>query len=105
MLNKISIYLIFIFEILMCQCYFTHGSLKMPDFRWTQTFCIASYGKWINLHNNAVFHDFGVSPYHPKMICWVKYDKIQFSRPFFDIAVILEIYAILLMFRIIAKMI
>ena len=83
----------------------TYGSLKIPDFRWTQTFCIASYGKWINLHNNAIFNDFGVSPYHPKMICWVKYEKIQFSRPFFDIVVILEIYAILLMFRIIAKMI
>lgn len=81
----------------------THGSLKIADFRWTKTECFPSYGKWTNPYNDAVFEDFVVSPYYPNVPCWVKGDKIRFLKPFFDTIVILEIYAILLMFRIVAK--
>ncbi len=104
MLKKIAIYLMFIFELSICYCYFQYGNLKIPDYRWTQTICIPSYGKWLNLHNSAVFHDFAVSPYNPKMTCWVNSaDKIRFSRPFFDKNIILQIYVVLICLNIILK--
>jgi len=81
----------------------THGSLKIEDFRWTKTQCFPSYGRWTNPYNDAVFIDFAVSPYYPDFPCWVRGDKIRFLKPFFDTVVIVKIYAILLLFRIIAK--
>ncbi len=103
MLKNLSIYLIFVFEIFMCQSYFEHGSMKFPDFRWTKTVCFPSYGRWTNSYNDAVFQDFVVSPYYPEVSCWVRGDKIRFLKPFFDNVVIMEIYMILLLFRIVAK--
>ncbi len=87
----------------MCQCYFTYGSLKIPDFRWTKTECFPSYGRWMNPYNDATFQDFSVSPYYPNVSCWVRGDKIRFLQPFFDSIIIIEIYMIILLFRIIAK--
>lgn len=81
----------------------THGSLKIEDFRWTKAICFPSYGRWTNSYNDAIFPDFAISPYYPKISCWVRGDKIRFLLPFFDTIVILEIYAILLLFRIVAK--
>lgn len=81
----------------------THGSLKIEDFRWTKAICFPSYGRWTNSYNDAIFQDFAISPYYPKISCWVRGDKIRFLLPFFDTIVILEIYAILLLFRIVAK--
>jgi len=103
MLNNLSFYLLVIFEIFMGITHLTYGSLKIADFRWTKTECFPSYGRWTNPYNDAVFEDFVVSPYYPEVPCWVRGDKIRFSKPFFDTVVIVEIYAILLLFRIVAK--
>ncbi len=103
MLNKLSIYLLIIFEIIMGLSHLTYGRLKIADFRWTKTECFPSYGRWTNQYNDAIFQDFVVSPYFPEVSCWVRGDKIRFLQPFFDTVIILEIYAILLLFRIIAK--
>ena len=89
----------------MCHCYFEHGSMKIPDFRWTKTMCFPSYGIWTNPYNDAVFLDIVVSPYYPEVSCWVRSDKIRFLQPYFDSIVIMEIYAVLIIFRILAKMI
>jgi len=103
MLNNLSFYLLVIFEIFMGITHLTHGSLKIADFRWTKTECFPSYGRWTNSYNDAVFRDFVVSPYYPEVPCWVRGDKIRFLKPFFDTVLILEIYLILLLFRIVAK--
>jgi len=103
MLKQIAIYSLFILELTICYCYLEYGSLKIPDLSWTQTACVPSYGRWINLHNSAVFHDFGVSPYNPRMVCWVQDDNIRFSRPFFDKNLILQLYVILIFLNIILK--
>ncbi len=103
MLNNLSFYLLIIFEIFMTANYFTHGRTIIEDFRWIKTICFPSYGKWMNTYNDAVFEDFAVSPYYPEVHCWVRGDKIRFLKPFFDTVVVLEIYAILLLFRIVAK--
>lgn len=56
--EKIAIYLLFIFEITVSMMYFKHGSIKIPDFRWIPTICIPTYGGWTNLYNHAVLYDF-----------------------------------------------
>ena len=103
MLNKLSLYLLVIFEIIMGLSHLTHGILKIEDFHWTKTICFPSYGRWTNSYNDAVLLDFAASPYYPNVYCWVRGDKIRFLLPFFDTIVILEIYGILLLFRIVAK--
>ena len=103
MLNNLSFYLLVIFEIIIGLNHLIQGSLKIADFRWTKTECFPSYGKWINSYNDAVFEDVVVSPYYPDVPCWVRGDKIRFLKPFFDTVIIVEIYMILIVFRIIAK--
>ena len=90
MLKNLLIYSMFIFEITVYMIYLNHGSLKIPDFRWIPTICVPSYGRWMNLYNNAVLYEFTISPYYEDRNCWVRGSEIRFTQTYFDNVIILE---------------
>ena len=91
-------YVLFLFEITFLIVLETqkNHNFNLPDFRWKETTCIPSYGKWINLVNTAVFYDVNVSPYNQNVSCWVKGIEIEFIQPYISKIIILEIYFFLL---------
>lgn len=91
-------YVIFLFEIIFLSILETrtNNEFNLPDFRWKETTCISSYGKWINLENNAVLYDVNISPYSQNISCWVKGNEIEFIQPIISNIIILEISLFLL---------
>ena len=63
------------------------SNIKVPDFRYTKTTCIAGYNSWSNADINA-------SPYLESKNCWVFQNNIQFSQPYlpYEFIVFLDIF-------------
>ena len=91
-------YVTFLFEIIFLSILETYENhkLNIPDFRWKETTCIPSYGKWTNLVNDAVLYDMKVSPYNQNISCWVKDINIEFIQPYISNIIIFEIFFFLL---------
>lgn len=69
-------------------------NVKLPDFRWTKTMCIPTYGYWMTEVNNARYYDIFASPYFRDHVCWVYRDQISFVQPIlpYEILVFLDIF-------------
>lgn len=74
--------------------------VQVPDFRWTKTRCIPSYGYWINNLNNAKLYDISANPYGSDVECWVLHNDILFVQPFLPNDVLLLADVLLFMISI-----
>ena len=63
-----------------------NSNIKVPDFRYIKTTCMAGYNSWSNGVN--------ASPYLQSKNCWIFQNNILFSQPYlpYEFIVFLDIF-------------
>lgn len=76
---------LFIFNIII-HSFVENSNIKIPDFRYIKTTCMAGYNSWSNEVN--------ASPYIQSKNCWVYQNNIQFSQPYlpYEFMVFIDIF-------------
>jgi hypothetical protein len=84
---------LFIFNIII-HSFVENSDIKVPDFRYIKTTCMAGYNSWSNEVNDLRYADANASPYMKSKICWVFQNKIQFSQPYlpYEFMVFIDIF-------------
>jgi hypothetical protein len=80
------IYSLFIYNIIL-HSLVENSNIKIPDFRWIKTTCIAGYNSWS-------YGDVNASTYMKSKKCWVFQNNIQFSQPYlpYEFIVFLDVF-------------
>jgi len=72
---------LFIFNIII-HSFVENSNIKVPDFRYIKTTCMAGYNSWSNEVNDLRYADANASPYMKSKICWVFQNNINFNQPY-----------------------
>jgi hypothetical protein len=77
---------LFIFNIII-HSFVENSNIKVPDFRYIKTTCMAGY-------NSCPNEDINASPYLQNKDCWVFQNNIQFSQPYlpYEFIVFMDIF-------------